>query len=110
MLRVTGPRLSRFLSGPTLGLGRRFLRRYLRRLLALDRHQHLLLTRRCLARLLGRLFWRPGLGLSGSAPDAPPQRFHQIDDVLALRSFLWRDRLASALLIDEIDQRCLIVI
>src|SRR5712675_1874414 len=48
---------------------------------------------------------RLGRGLSRSSADAAPQRLHQIDDVLALRPFLRRDRLAGAFLVDEIHQR-----
>jgi len=47
-----------------------------------------------------------GLRLGRSAPDAPPQRFHQINDVLAARLLLPHDRLAGALLVDQLDERC----
>jgi hypothetical protein len=55
-------------------------------------------------------FRRLGLGVSGTSADAAPQRLHQIDDVLAARSLLRPDRLASALLVDEVDQSRLVVV
>src|SRR5437763_13798049 len=76
------------LSVSTLRPGRGLLcRRRLSLLLTLDRHQHLLLTRRPFTRLPGRLFRRLGL-LSGTSADTPPQRFHQVDDILAARALL----------------------
>jgi hypothetical protein len=44
------------------------------------------------------------------ATDALAQRVHQIDDVLATRSFFRSDRLAGAFLIDEIDERGFVLV
>jgi hypothetical protein len=106
-VRATGLPMAQFLSGFPLRPGCRLLRRRLLGLLALDRHQHLLLPGRRLARLLGGLgrFRRHGL-----LTHAPPQRLHQIDDVLSLGTLLRADRLAGALLVDEVYQRGLVVI
>ena len=59
-------------------------------------------------RLLRRLL--RSLGLGRGAADALAQRVHQIDDVLALGPLLRRDRLAGALLVDQVDQRGLVVV
>src|SRR5262249_31535807 len=78
------------------------------RLLAGDRHQHFLLPARCLARFLGRLLRHLRLGCH--TPDAPPQRLHEVDDILAARPLLRHDRFASTLLIDEINQRRFVLV
>src|SRR6516162_2005685 len=81
---------------------------FLRRLLASDRHQHLPLARCRLARLFRRLLRSRGLG--GSAADTPTERLHQVNDVFAPRPLLGPDRLAGALLVDELDQSSFIMI
>ncbi len=78
-----------------------------RRLLALDRHPHLFLARRRLARLLGGLCC---LRRRSLPTDALPQRLHQIDHVFAFGPLLRADGLACALLVDQVDQRGLVVI
>jgi hypothetical protein len=70
-------------------------------LLGLDRHQHFLLPGCRLARLLG------GFGClrpRGFMADALAQRLHQVDNVAGGGTLLRRDRLAGALLVDEVDQ------
>jgi hypothetical protein len=74
--------------------------------LAFDRHQHLLLTTRRLPRLFRGL--RRLCRFRGA--DAPTQHLHQIDDVAAGGAILFGDRLAGALLIDEVDQRGLVLV
>jgi len=50
------------------------------------------------------------LGFGCGAPDTLPQRLHQVDDVSTARTLLRGDRLAGALLIDELDQSRFVVI
>src|ERR1700744_6508712 len=106
--RPASPDVYDALSRLPLRPGRRLFRGGILRLLALDRHQHFLLTGRRLALLGG--FLRSRRFRYCSAAHAPPQRLHQVDHILALRPFLRPDDLASALLIDEVDQRGLIVV
>jgi hypothetical protein len=62
-----------------------------------------ILARGPLARLLG------GLRRRGLA-EAPAQRLHQIDDLAGGGAILFRDRLAGALPIDEVDRRRFVVV
>jgi hypothetical protein len=45
-----------------------------------------------------------------SCADAPALRLHQIDNVAGDRAIPLRDRLAGALLVDEVDQRCFVLV
>jgi len=57
--------------------------------------------------LLGPFF---GIALRAGPADALAQRLHQVDDVLAARPLLRHDRLAGALLVDEVDQRRFVLV
>jgi hypothetical protein len=47
---------------------------------------------------------------SAAAPATPPQRLHQVDDVLAARPLLRGNRLGGPLLVDEVDQRGFVLV
>src|SRR5207244_1384857 len=67
-----------------------------------------LLRRRFLPRPLGRLL--RCLRLRGGSGNAAAQRLHEVNHVLAARPLLWADGLARPLLVDQVNQRGLIVI
>src|SRR6266702_6511283 len=102
------PDISRLSRLPPLARRELLRRRFLRRPLALDRHQHLFLARRRLPRPLGRLL--RCLRLRGGSGNAAAQRLHEVNHVLAARPLLWADGLARPLLVDQVNQRGLIVI
>jgi len=56
--------------------------------------------------------WGPysELAIRGGPADALAQRLLQVDDVLAARPLLRHDRLAGALLVDEVDQRRFVLV
>ena len=51
-----------------------------------------------------------GIALRAGPADALAQRLHQVDNVLAARPLLRHDRLAGALLVDEVDQRRFVLV